>query len=95
MLSKEEIKHIAALARIGVTEEDIERYQKDFLSILGHFDELSELKTDDMAEIGHITGRFNVMGEDKIVNSSKDDLAAILKNAPDERDGQFKVKAVF
>lgn len=95
MLNVKEIKHVASLARIGVTEEDIEKYQKDLSSILDYFKELEEINTDAVEEIGHITGSFNNMKDDKVVETSEKERDDIMKNAPDERDGQFKVKAVF
>ncbi|MFC1645006.1 Asp-tRNA(Asn)/Glu-tRNA(Gln) amidotransferase subunit GatC [Patescibacteria group bacterium] len=95
MLEKDEIKHVAALARIGVTDEDIERYQKDLSSILDYFKELEEVNTDSVEEIGHITGEFNKTNEDCVTETTEIERGDILKNAPDERDGQFKVKAVF
>ncbi|MFC1623370.1 Asp-tRNA(Asn)/Glu-tRNA(Gln) amidotransferase subunit GatC [Patescibacteria group bacterium] len=95
MLDAKEIKHVAALARIGVTDEDIEKYQKDLSAILDYFRELEGVNTDTVEEIGHITGGFNKMNEDKVTESTEIERADILKNAPDERDGQFKVKAVF
>ncbi|MDH4330601.1 MAG: Asp-tRNA(Asn)/Glu-tRNA(Gln) amidotransferase subunit GatC [Candidatus Moranbacteria bacterium] len=95
MLTKDEIKHVAVLARIGVSDEDIERYQKDLSSILDYFKELEGINTDSVEEIGHITGRFNAMRGDNVSDSTEKEKEDILKNAPKERDGQFQVKSVF
>ena len=95
MLEKDEIKHVAALARIGVTDEDILKYQKDLSAILDYFKELEGVDTDDVDEMGHITGAFNKMNEDNVIEAGELERNDILKNAPEKRDGQFKVKAVF
>ncbi len=95
MLTKEEIKHIAGLARIGIKDEEVERYQKELSAILDHFQELQELKTDKVEPIGHITGKDNVSREDKREELSQGEKEAILRNAPERKDNYVKVKSVL
>ena len=45
MLSREEVKHIASLSRIGIEDKEVEDYQKNLSAILDHFKELEKLDT--------------------------------------------------
>lgn len=95
MLSIEEIKNIASLARIGLKQEDIEKYQKDLSGILDYFKKMEELNTDKIEPIGHIAGTMNVYRQDKKRELSEKELENILKNAPEIKDGAVKVKSVL
>ncbi len=95
MLIKEEVTHIAALARIGLTDEEIPKYQKDLSAILDYFKKLQELDTEKAEPIGHITGRFNSFREDKDEDFGSLGRVAIMKNAPEKKDGFVKVKSVL
>lgn len=95
MLSRDEIKNIAALARLGVEEEDIEKYQKDLSAVLDYFKELEKLDTENVEPISHITGMYNVLREDRDVDFGSVGREAILKNAPETKDGSIKVKSVL
>jgi len=95
MLSKEEIQHIASLARIGLNDKDIEKYQKDLSAVLDYFKQLEEVNTDGIEPIGHITGMQNVFRNDKFEDFGSPGKEAILKNAPEVKDGQVKVKSVL
>ncbi len=95
MLTKDEIKHIAALARISLTDEETEKYQKDLSAILDYFKKLEELDTEKIEPIGHITGRFNSFREDKQEDFGSLEKVAIMKNAPETKDKFIKVKSVL
>lgn len=95
MLSKEEIQHIAGLARISISEDEIEKYQKDLSSILDYFAELQKLDTDKIEPIGHITGMRNVFRADRLEDFGSIGKGNILKNAPEAKDGHIKVKNVL
>ena len=95
MLSKEEVKNIAALARIGLDESEIEKYRKDISSVLDYFQKLNELDTGSIEPIGHITGRENISREDKAEDAGDIGLKNILKNVPETKNGYVKVKSVL
>jgi aspartyl-tRNA(Asn)/glutamyl-tRNA(Gln) amidotransferase subunit C len=94
-LSAEEVKHIAALARIGLADEEIPKYQKDLSAILDYFKKLQELDTDNIEPIGHITGRVNSYREDKMEDFGDLGKEAIFKNTPEKKDNFVKVKSVL
>jgi aspartyl-tRNA(Asn)/glutamyl-tRNA(Gln) amidotransferase subunit C len=94
-LTKDEVRDVALLARIGVTDEEVDSYQKDMSSILKYFEKLQEVDTEGVEEIGHITGVTDVYRSDKIKEMDEDGRKKIMKNVPEERDGYIKVKRVL
>ncbi|EKE25445.1 MAG: Glutamyl-tRNA(Gln) amidotransferase subunit C [uncultured bacterium] len=95
MLTKEEILHIATLARIGVSEKDVEKYQHDLSEILDYFKKLEELEINDVEPIGHITGMLNTARIDNNDDFGSIGREALMKNVPEEREGYIKVKSVL
>lgn len=95
MLSREEVKHIASLSRIGIEDKEVEDYQKNLSAILDYFKELEELDTKSIEPIGHITGRDNVSRTDERGMKDKFEREDILKNAPERKDEYIKVKSVL
>ncbi|HAV11137.1 MAG TPA: Asp-tRNA(Asn)/Glu-tRNA(Gln) amidotransferase subunit GatB [Candidatus Moranbacteria bacterium] len=95
MLSRQEIQHIAGLARISLHEKEIEKYQKDLSGVLDYFAELQELDTEKVEPIGHITGMQNVFRSDLFSDFGSIGKDDILKNAPETKDGYVKVKSVL
>jgi len=95
MLSREEVKHIASLSRIGIEDKEVEDYKKNLSAILDYFKELEELDTKSIEPIGHITGRDDVSRLDERGMKDKFEREDILKNAPERKDGYIKVKSVL
>ncbi len=94
-LTKDDVRDIALLARIGVTDEEIISYQKDMSSVLQYFDKLQEVDTDGVEEIGHITGVTNVYRKDAEDEMSEEGKKMIMDNVPQKKDGYIKVKSVL
>ncbi len=95
MLSKNEVKRIAALSRIGLTDEEVEKYQKDLSAVLDYFKKLQELNAGKATPIGYITRRSNITREDEMEDFGGLGREAILKNAPEKKDRFIKVKSVL
>jgi aspartyl-tRNA(Asn)/glutamyl-tRNA(Gln) amidotransferase subunit C len=95
MLEKEEILHIATLARIGLDEKDIKKYQNELSEILDYFKKLEELNVDNIEPIGHITGMQNVFRSDNQEDFGLEGKEAIIKNVPESKEGYIKVKSVL
>ncbi len=92
-LSKEEVRHISLLARVGMSEEEIERMQEQLSNILENFQVLQEVDTADVPAAGHPVALNTVMRPDDPHESyPKED---ILANAPRREDDLFRVKAVL
>lgn len=95
MLTKEEVRHIAELARIDLTQEEVAQYQKDLSSILAYFEQLQKIDTNTIEPIGHITGMTNIYREDKDEEFGDLGRKGIMENVPDTKDNYIRVKAVL
>lgn len=93
MISKDEVKHIASLARIGLDEKELEKYSKDLSSILDWVEQLKEVDVSGIEPTAHITGLENVTREDKVEDFTNKN--AIRKLFPEEKDGFDKVKSIL
>jgi len=92
-LERSEVKHIASLARIGLTEEEIEMFGEQLSQILEQFEVLNELDTSGVTPTAHAGGLQTVMRDDLAEDSL--DSEDVLKNAP-RREGEFfRVNAVL
>jgi aspartyl-tRNA(Asn)/glutamyl-tRNA(Gln) amidotransferase subunit C len=92
-LTREEVLHVARLARVGVTDADVEKFQQQLSTIIEHFDVLSQMDTTDVPPTTHTLPLENVMGDDVPVQSlSQDD---VLANAPQQQEGYLRVRAVL
>lgn len=94
-LTHDDIARIALLARIGVTDAEVEQYRKELSSIVAYFDQLRGVPTDTVDDIGHITGMTNVMRGDVVDPAPEDVRADIMRNVSHTRDGQIVVKSIL
>ncbi len=92
-LSRDEVLHIAKLARVGVTDADVERLSAQLSGILDHFETLQELDTGGIEPTSYPLPLVNVMRDD----TSRPGLPreAVLQNAPRQNEGFFQVSAVL
>jgi aspartyl-tRNA(Asn)/glutamyl-tRNA(Gln) amidotransferase subunit C len=93
MLTKEEVIKIAQLSRIALTDAEVEKFQKELSTVLDYVDELKKVDTDGLEEVAQVTGLVNVQREDKVIDCTHKE--AIFKNAPEIKDGYYKVKAIL
>lgn len=94
MLSKEEVQHIAMLARIGLSDEETEKYQHDLSAVLDFFKELQELDTSSMTDAG-VPEKENDTREDTYIDFGTNGKKAIFDNVPETKNGYIKVRSVF
>lgn len=87
--------HIAGLARIGLREEEVEKYQRELSLILDYFKKLEKVNTDGVDPIGHITGSHSVLRDDTVFNCEDDEKKEIINNFPDQKDNQAKVRSIL
>ena len=94
-LSKQEIQHIAKLARLELTDAELEKYGGQLSAGLSYIDQLKEVNVKGVEPTAQVTGLENVLREDKVENWNSDEIEEALKDAP-EREGRFiKVKRVI
>lgn len=95
MISKEETEHIAKLARLGLSEEEIAKYQKDLSAILEYVEKLKEVNVDGVAPFTHSIKMENVIRADEACVRPKSGTDKLVKEMPDTKDGYLKVKSIF
>lgn len=93
MLSEEEVKKVAEMARIELTDSEVEKFQKDLSSVLDYVDVLKEVNTDGLEIVSSVTGLENVERGDvaKVVDYQEE----IMTNAPERKDKYYKVKSIL
>ena len=92
-LTTEEVRHIALLARVGMTDEEVERMRDQMSNILEHFEVLDQVDTEEVEPTGHSADLESVMREDEVRESaSKED---VLSNAPHRERDFIRVRAVL
>lgn len=85
-ISKQDVEHIARLARIGISEDEIEKFQKDLGAILDYVKELEGVDTENVDPTSHIAGAENVMREDEINEKFKiPPEASLAKSGKNEK----------
>ncbi len=93
MLSTEEVKHIATLARIGLTDAEVSRFQKDLSDVLDWFEELKDVDVTGAPAETSMAPESNRSAKDVEVLSGE--ASSILENAPGKKGNYFKVRSVF
>ncbi|HUT67863.1 MAG TPA: Asp-tRNA(Asn)/Glu-tRNA(Gln) amidotransferase subunit GatC [Dehalococcoidales bacterium] len=92
-LSREEVLHIARLARVGLTEDEITRLSEQLSNILENFEILQKVDTTDVPPTAQSVALQSVMREDKVAPSLPPE--DILANAPRREGDCFRVRAVL
>ena len=92
-LDRAEVEHIAALARIGLSDEELETFRQQLSNILQQFDLLRQLDTTGVPPTGHAIELQAVMRDDVPADSLQPE--EVLGNAPRREGNLFRVKAVL
>ncbi|MEH7545556.1 Asp-tRNA(Asn)/Glu-tRNA(Gln) amidotransferase subunit GatC [Neobacillus vireti] len=92
-ISTDEVKHVANLARLAVTEEEVEKFTKQLDKIITFAEQLNELDTENVKPTYHVLDMKNVLRED--VSQKGLPREEVLKNAPEHQDGQIKVPSIL
>lgn len=93
-LTRDDVLKLARLARLTITDEEIEKYRKELSEILGYVEQLSKVDVTGLQPTTQVTGLKNVMREDEVSDygASPDDLLRIV---PDTQDRHIKVKRMI
>ncbi len=92
-LSREEVLHIARLARVALTEEEITRFSEQLSNLLENFEVLQQVDTTDVPPTAQSVALQSIMREDEVSASLPPE--DILANAPQREKDCFKVRAVL
>lgn len=93
-MKDEDIKHLANLARIELTEEEVKSYKKEFTDILGYVEQIKNADTGDEGQIESVAIR-NVFREDTEPHETGLYTDDILNSAPESKNGYVKVQKVL
>lgn len=93
MLSTDEVKHIATLARVGLTDAEVTHFQRDLSTILDWFEQLKDVDVSGAPAETSMAPEWSRAAED--TDRVSGEAPRILENAPGKKDGYFKVKSVF
>ena len=93
LLSKEEVEHIALLARLSLSEEEKERYREQLSSILGHVAQLQELDTSNIEALTSVLAEKMPLRKD--IPKDGFTLNETMKNAPAIKNEHFQVPLIL
>ena len=83
------IEYVGILAKLELSREEREAAKRDMSRMLDYVDKLNELDTEGVEPMSHLCPVHNVFREDEVINA--DSREQILANAPEQKDGAFKV----
>ncbi|MBI2980436.1 MAG: Asp-tRNA(Asn)/Glu-tRNA(Gln) amidotransferase subunit GatC [Chloroflexi bacterium] len=92
-LSREEVRHIALLARLGLTEAEVDRLEEQLSNILENFEVLQQVDTSNVPPTSQSIALQNIVSDDKVAPSLSQEQ--VLANAPRKEGDFFRVQAVL
>lgn len=92
MLSEEEVKHVAHLARIGLNEEEIEKYQKDLYIMIKEVEKIKDIDLNEDKFIFNTTDNKIDLNNKQPINVEKENL---LKNVPSKKGNFIEVPVII
>ncbi len=97
VISKEEVQHIAKLARLGLTKKEIIRFQKDLSSILDYIEKLKKVDVSGVKPTSHSVLVENVVRNDemRLNGASAKKAKKLLDLAPETKENYLKVKSIL
>ena len=92
-LSREDVQHVASLARLGLSDDEVETMREQLSSILGHIEVLSQLDTEAIPPTAQVIALQNVLREDDVRASLPQEV--LMRLAPNSRHGFIAVSEVM
>ena len=89
MIDREQVLHVARLARLELSEEEVGKMATELSSVLGHIETISQLSLDDVPPTSHVVEVANALRPDVVTPSLPREVA--LANAPAVQDDGFLV----
>jgi aspartyl-tRNA(Asn)/glutamyl-tRNA(Gln) amidotransferase subunit C len=93
MISRDEVQHVARLARLHLTDDELERMREQLDAILAYIDKLRQLDVEGVEPTSHAVPLVDVMRDDALAPCLTQDEA--LANAPDRADEFFRVPRII
>ena len=92
-ITANEVKHVASLAKLEFTDEELQKFTGQMDEIINMVEQLGEVDTTDVPVTSTVTEEVNVMREDVAVKGT--DRTLLMKNVPEEKDGLIKGPAII
>jgi len=93
-LTRDDVLHLAQLARISLSDDEVTEFSEELSAILQYVEQLSGVDVKDLKPTNQVTGLTNVMREDTVKDYGYSP-ADLLKNVPQTQDSQIKVKRMI
>lgn len=93
-LTKDQVAHVAHLARLAISDEELDLYTKQLSAILGYVEQLNSVTTDNVTPVAQVTGLTNVLQSDEVAGDTVD-RNGFIADAPASELPYVKVKAVL
>jgi aspartyl-tRNA(Asn)/glutamyl-tRNA(Gln) amidotransferase subunit C len=93
-LSREDVLKLARLAKLELSEDEVEQFTREISEILGYVEQLQRVDVKGLEPTNQVTGLKNVMRPDEIKDYGTTPVG-LMKNAPAVEKGQFRVKRIF
>ncbi len=91
-ISEEQVRHVAMLARLTLTDEQVVHLGEELNSVLGHIDTIQQLDLADVEPTAHVLDVVNVMRPDEVRPGLEREVA--LRNAPAAEAGAFVIPRI-
>lgn len=93
MITREDVKHVALLARLGMTEQDIDKFSQQLSVILENFEVLNQADVSTVSPTAQVLPAQNITRNDEVIPSYPPEV--ILANAPSREQDFIRVRPVF
>ncbi len=94
-LTKQDVQHLAKLARLSLSEAELETYRAQLSDVLAYVEQLNKLKTDDVSPTSQVTGLTNNFRADEVSDCPEEVRKDIINQFPDRDSDLLKVPHVF
>jgi aspartyl-tRNA(Asn)/glutamyl-tRNA(Gln) amidotransferase subunit C len=94
-LKKEDIRHIADLARLELTEEELSKYGEQLSDVLEWVSQLNEVDTENIKPTAQVTGVENILREDVANDWDDNEKRTAINQAPEIEHGQYRVGRIL
>jgi aspartyl-tRNA(Asn)/glutamyl-tRNA(Gln) amidotransferase subunit C len=92
-ITRADVEHVAALARLALTDEELDQFARELGVILHHADDIANLALDDVEPTAHPIELLNVLRPDEVSPTLPRD--EVLSQAPDVEDSRFRVPRIL
>jgi aspartyl-tRNA(Asn)/glutamyl-tRNA(Gln) amidotransferase subunit C len=92
-ITREQVLHVARLARLALSDDEVDRFAQQLSAILAHAEQVTALATEDVPPTSHAIPLENVFRPDQVEESLPHDKA--ISTAPEREQGRFKVPRII